>query len=44
MRLSAENLCTLLAASRQPYQQITVANADVPDTVIGYFERVGEVL
>lgn len=44
VRLSAENLCALLAAGRQPYQQITVANADVPDAVIAYFERVGEVL
>jgi hypothetical protein len=30
VRLSAENLCSLLAAGRTPYRQITVANADVP--------------
>jgi hypothetical protein len=44
IRLSAENLGELLRAGRSPFRLITVANADIPQQVIGYFRRVGEVL
>jgi hypothetical protein len=44
VRLSAESLRGVLAAGREPYHQITVANADVPAEVIGYFQKTGEVI
>lgn len=44
VRLSAQNLATLMAAGRPAYVQVTVANADVPAPVIEHFAASGDVI
>ena len=44
VRLYAANIAGLLRAGRADFRELAVANADVPDSVISWFERDAEVL